>query len=1094
MTNSKDNILTTLSFECSYGDIVTQEEPKMKIKEPGVYLHFLRFGLFDKSVDHTEQQYIQYDTDISEEEKIAQRKDEQLLLQLEGLNIEKSIVKQDNTHVATPSQQAPNSNNGIDSANVAKTIVLDEVVVKGKRDKLEGLPELKNFYHAKTSLNEGYIYLINKNNLNEYFELYVHPDGVLQHINWDYSKNKGKGGKLLDVRVPDSSAKEVRAKRIDPPGKELWVAYSATQWSREYHSMMINDEDLRKKRMKLIKCEAIKKGEEGNKPTEEHEIAPVPYNQIYAVFPDKEDTRIGDMLQAWDDIHREEKQEDKNGDNDEYQDLFFVLDDPIGMAQDVANVLNIAHDKHRATVESMQTGESESEIFNRLQTKPGTMSDFISTEYGQQANALFTNALTLHKFIHQSNEEIKDKFEDHVDFDKINKILGFEYRAKQRETIAAIRKDYLEIIKSDYYKTAFVDGQRGSDQDTFENRSIIASQLSLLTEHPQHKDRFIDPNYDYKGNEDADFDDFIANSVNSEDEHFQLFTKEINLDEISPSNRLLNSGISLTVGAIKLLEDVSTAYTRHAYLVEDTEIIDKTVKAFKDSNGWNIKINTKQLEKALSKANKGLFPQLLEQEGVRFGNKGRILKIRTSKTLAQQAAKGKSIQLTTQGLGSNTSKLVKNIIDHPRFRKWMAGIELVNTVIKGKAASNRSLKEGVGFVGSLASLTAAVLAYKEACLKAASGSEKTIISLGKGGKVAGPVGGAISTAMIFSDMVDSLKVNDNDASVVLGLSGLVSAVLVVDSVFLTISWFNAVASGGLAAAAGTSGILSGGITIALTIALFAGVGLALYLTDSPLEKFIKNNILSKENLWNSNTAVPYRYVKELYSKREKLVDTEVARWRDFVVASDDLYDILISYKVEDTPSLSDIVDLEQKEDPSYGDKIKHLIRSTSGLLLQAAKTFTISVTLRKFYDDKSEFRYALAFFPEEIKTHPQQKPTFLLNTKTELDTSNGLYALKITYNLNSKILKSIKFGSEFIFFSNTLIHEEFHEYWPSQRGGTRYHAYKFDADYKTAGVAISPSTAGTSLGIMSSDLLSAYLGKNVRVGTEEELVLPETWK
>ncbi|WP_428743007.1 toxin VasX [Tenacibaculum sp.] len=1083
MASIKDSTLTTLTFECSYGDIVTEEKPKIRIKEPGVHLHFLRYGLFDKGTPDEERQYVQYDTNLKEEEKRVKEEEEQLLLQIKNFELEKSLIKRDNTSVNTTKKE-------IVPLAEEKVIELEEVIVKGKKHKIEGLPEFNNFYHSKTSLNEGYIYLINKNKPDEYFELYVHNNGDLQHINWGYSKNKGKDGKVLDVRVPDSNDKKVRAKRIDPPGKELWVAYSIAQWSREYHEMMINDEELRKKRMKLIKCDALKKDEERT-PTEDYELAPVPYHKAYAVYADKHDVRVKDMHQTLRDIHLDEKQEDENGDNDEYQDLFFVLDDPLGMAQDVADVLNIAHDKHRATIESMQTGESEKEIFNRLQTKPDATSKFITTDYGQQANALFTNALTLHNFIHNTNQDIKDEYEDSVDFNKINKILGFEYRAKQRERIAAVRKDYLELIKSEYYKTAFVDGLRGNDQDTFENRSIIASQLSLLTEHPQHKDRFIDPSYKYKGNEDTDFDNFIANSVNSNDEHYQLFTKEINIDNLTQSNKALNNSFSLSRTVVKSLKDVTTAYTREAYLVKDTEILNKTIKAFKDSNGWNIKINTKALDKTLSETNTELFPFLIEKEGVLFGKKGKILKIRASKSIAQQAAKTKSITLQTQGLGNNTSKLLKEILDSPRFRKWMAGIELINTIIKAKSIyDERSFKNGISTFGAFSSLTSAVLSYQEASLKVAGAVDETIILVGKVGRVTGLVGSAVSVGMCFSDMVASIKVNDNDAAIAWGLTGLVSGVLLIEGLVYFASWSSLVASGGLGASAAASGIFSGGVTIALTLVVFGGIGLAIYLTDSPLEKFIKNNILSKENTWNSKTTIPYAYMRELHTNKDDLVDSEVSRWRDFVVAADDLYDLLISYKVES--ELSNPVDLEKKKNSSWSDDFKDLVRTVAGTKLYGAKTITIAVTLRKFYYDKSEFRYALALFPKEIKHNKQQKPILLSSTRTILETSNGLNTLKITFTMSEYLLKLISISSEFVFFSNTLINDEFNEYWPSQRGATRYHAYKFDADYKIHGVGTV--AAANMLGDVSHDFMSAYLGENIRVGTEEELVLPKTWK
>ena len=1084
MPDTKDNTVTTFTFECSYGDIETAENPKMKVKEPGVYLHFLRYGLFDKKIPHEETKYVDYQTNLQEEEKLKKEEEErQALIRIQDNLLEKRLVKIDSTYVATPKQQG---------FVVEEEIELDEVVVVGKKHKIEGLPELENFYHSKTSLNEGYLYLINDSDPSDYYEMFVDEEGLLQHINWQYSKNIGADGNILDVRIPEKTEKKKAGKRIDPPGKRLWVAYSIAQWSREYHEMMLNDTELRQKRMKLIRCDALLKGEERQKESES-EILPIPYVNAYGIYADKNDIRGAKLYKTLNDIHLDEKKEDDKGENDEYQDLFFVIDDPLGMAQDVAEVLNVAHDKHRATVESMQTGEAESTIFNRLQTQPDAHSDFISKEYGQQANALFTNALTIHSFINAS-PDIEKEYGEYVDFEKINTILGFDYRAVQRNRITSLRKDYLEIIKSDFYKPAFCDGLRGSDQDTFENRSIIASQLSLLTEHPQHKDRFLDPVDKYEGKNDQDFDDFIASSVNTNDEFYQLLTKEINIDKITQSTLAAKAGFKLFRRANKSLKDVTTAYTRHAVRTQNFLVIDKTIKAFKDSNGWNIKIKTENATNALAKTGFGLGLKAIEETpDITFGKKGKIIKIRTSRNVAKLAENTKSVTLPGKGLGTKTSTLLKEILDSPRFRKWMAGLELINTLIKFKSLNDKgNLKNYTSFTGASSSLTSAVLAYQEASLKVAGSSDDVVITLGKVGRVTGLIGSAVSVGMCVVDTIESIQLNDNDAAAAWAFTAVVSGVLLVDSIAFTISWWGAVSAGGLAAGGTASGLLTGGLTIVLTILFVGGIALALYLTDTPLEKYIKNNILSNENTWDySRTNIPYAYIKELYNNKKHLVDNEVARWRDFVVASDDLYDLLISYKVDDNINPSDLVNPNKKVNPSWGEQILDFIRSSLTPDTLVPTKFTITIALRKFIYDKSEFRFAIALFPKEVKFNTQQKPIFLTHTKTKLREKDGVDVLEIVVEVKEPIQKQIGLGSEFIFFSNTLVNEQFGEYWPSQRGTTRYHAFKFAAFEKQV---ITESQAKDELISKLSEKFSNYLGENVRVGTSHELIQPITWK
>lgn len=850
--------------------------------------------------------------------------------------------------------------------------------------------------------------------------------------------------------------------------------------------------------MRLLDCVGIKRNSQQNKKStknqsnekenKDHIIKPIPYKEVEAIYPTKDDSRAFKLQQTLHEIHADEKK----GENDSYEDLFFIINDPMGVAQDVAAVLDQAQDKHRATVESIQTGESESKIFNRLQKKTNSTSSFVNTPYGQQANALFTNALTLHKLIN-CDEKIKDKYDKYLDYEKINTILAFSYRAKQRKRIKSVRQDFLKVLKSNYYKIHLNDGIEGNDQDTFQVRSIVASHLALLTEHEQHKDRFIDPPHKYKGNDDKEVDEFIEDSVTKNDALRKLLTKEFNIDSLTLGYIASKNGFTLARTLIKSMKDGATAYTRHAVRVKNFDIVDKSVKAFKTKSGWHIKIKTKAANTHLAKNNFGISVKTIEETAnIFFDKKGKTIKIRTSEHLAQQAVKSKSINIPGQGLGTKTSRVLQDILDSPRFRKFMAGLELINTLIKVNATVEKTDGRNIANTsGAMFSLSSAILTYKEASMKlAGTASDDSIKIIGKVGRVFGLVGSATSVAMCFIDTKDSLQLRDYDAAVASAFTLGISVVLLAESIVSYSAWL----------ATGTAaGFLSLGWTVVVFLLLIGGTALAIYLTDTALEKFLKNNILSNENAFNSTENIPYKYIKALYKAREDLVDSEVTRWRNFITASDDLYDLLISYKID--PQFSGMIDYKkekEKEDESFMDafmdNIRHYItQPAAGIRPVTYKKLVVNITLQKFIYNISEFKYVLILYPKGMKNNnTNTTPLVLHSIKTQLNEENRMNNIQITFTLDSYLHKKMSMNSDFLLVSQTCINKETKEYWPSQRGKTRYHAYKFDATNFIGGTGI----AGTSkvLADVGTIVQNDYLGANIRIGTAKEINDPNIWK
>ncbi len=1077
MTNQKNafnDVIETLSFTVKGAGVESEEEAKIEIKKKGIYLHFLRLGLFDRNAKNQDELDVNYTTNIDENTTITP--EQQRLIKFNNNLIESCLVKIDNTRVAKPVDKFINYQE--------KEISLDKVTVYTK----EGLSGLKNFYFHPTNLSTGYIYLMNDDDPNDYCELHVDDFGKLNYVEWKFKRNIGKDAKELDVRAP--SVTSIKSKRIHPPGKKLWVAYSATQWSREYHADLNSDREKRKKRMKLFDCVAIKKGGQKDKAStdkhlggeEDYRIKPISYREVEAMYSVKNKSEAYAFQKTLHEIHADEKREDLKGTNDTFEDLFFIIDDPIGIAEDVGGLLDEAHDKHRATVESIQTGEDEKDIFERLQNKQEGKSEFINSGYGQQINALFCNALTLYKLVN-CDEKIKDEYEKYLDYKKINTILAFSYREKQRERIMYFRQDFLRILKSDYYKIYFNDGLGGNDQDTFEVRSIIASHMSLLIEHPQHKDRFIDVIEKYKGNNDKDVDSFIESSVNSNDTIRKLLTKEFNIDDFKLSYIAFKNGFTLSAMIVKSMKDGFAAYTKHAVRVKDFRIVDESVKAFKSKSGWNIKIKTKSANSHLGKLNFGLHVKSIkETPNISFDGKGKTIIIKTSERIAKQAALNKSIIIPGIGLGTKTSRVLQNLLENLNFRKFIAGMELVITLIKVNSyAEKDSNKNLVSLAGAGADLTSAVLAYQEASMQLENATTRSLRYIGKMGRVAGLFGSGISVAMCVRDSIDSYQLRDMDASITWGFTAVVGGVLLADGIVACAAWW----------AAGTAvGFLTFGWGLVFLV-LFVGLTmLAMYLTDKALERFLKNNILSNDNPFNSTETMPYKYVQALYNNSDTLVDSEVARWRDFVVASDDLYDLLISYRVDF--QYLEMVDYKENENEkeSMMDYIRSVNQIGAGMKSITYKKIVITIILQKFIHNVSEFNYALVLFPKGLKNkEPDNAAIFLNNTAVRLIEYKKLDGLQIEFSINSNLRKIMTRGSEFLLFSQVCVNKEANEYWPSQRGKSRYHGYKFNATNDIGGMG----RAGTAkfLAEISNTVMNDYLGANIRIGTLKEI---KNWK
>ena len=177
-----------------------KESPELIIRDKGIYLHFLRYGLFDRNSQEKEIQ-----TDYTP-------------------SVQKKILK-------------------IDKNQKIETIQTNEikaVQIVG----LKTLPALENFYVARTVINAGYIYLINDDSDKKdlFKELFVGEDGKMQYI----IKKGKKNQEYPDLRTPCFDQEKLDYLVVKPDSK-YWIAYSAVQWSYSYLKELISDKEKTKR-------------------------------------------------------------------------------------------------------------------------------------------------------------------------------------------------------------------------------------------------------------------------------------------------------------------------------------------------------------------------------------------------------------------------------------------------------------------------------------------------------------------------------------------------------------------------------------------------------------------------------------------------------------------------------------------------------------------------------------------------------------------------------------------------------------------------------------------------------------------------------
>lgn len=865
----KDLKIAEYSFTCNQEGVICPESPKINIEGEGIRLHFFRYGLLDRATPVQDETEIEVDNAV-----IAREEDAEILL----LNRRTGDVIVYDTN--TKEQKT--------------TVELDEVVLKKEKFKEYGIPELKNFNITRTALTAGYIYLINDEDPNEYYELAVDQYGMLSHILWEYSKDK-ETGEYLDVRKQQS---EKISYKIVEKGKKLRVAFSPVQWSRDYFNELNANDDKKKALMMLIDCNGFPKNHQA-----EETADILPFNQVKATFPNQHPSaRI--LQDNLNDIFITEREQDEKGVNDILEDMFISFHDPTAAADEICSGIDKQVNYLKAIMASLQTGKPANELFLLMQKGEVLPED--TSEKANQITYLHRLAQLSYDFVYNNEDNVKKYDADliegtfsnialdltvgglvrpfaerhGVEKAKLEKILGVDERAAQRAIINSYRDDLGNLMKSDYYQDAIEYYESGIADNIEDAKGLSAEHIIALGHYPNMYDRHLDLQSVYKFKEDKWYKPIQDTLYNSEPEHFKKTTKILDF-KISLAGVVV---LDLAKKTTSNMRKIVKAYAGHSdfeggkaaraihgkvsYFRTD-RVVTFTFRALDDFDNYLLD-NKKQLTLELGEGKEAAKVSL-----IKFKNKWHLEYKKMTAQAAQDFIDEGKVVLNTQ----NTPKRFEN-----QFKKFiqsgaLAGVILVIEAYFWSEAFHKWNKERSGsnfypLLGASVKLGAAVAriaedtkAYEKLLAEETARITKNI------GKGLGVLSSGISLVSLSKKSLTSFTNRDDDAALVYGVAtGLTGVFLAADISGAAVVFFGS-GAGFLAIGFWPAVLLGGGIALTLYI-------VEKYLKDTELQAYFTNFPLSDYTLLPNEGELSYEYVNRLVNNIEEAV-TGTERYQGF---------------------------------------------------------------------------------------------------------------------------------------------------------------------------------------------------------------------
>lgn len=843
----------------------------------------------------------------------------------------------------------------------------------------DNMPELENFYIARTSLNSGYIYLFNANDPegNDCHEYEVHEDGSLSTILW--ANNKDENGFYKDIRKSEGDSFRFKTISVE---KTYWCAYSPVQWTEKYLQETRKDAAKTEARMQKVECRGI------NKDGDSHENA-ISYKELYAVHY-KGHTSHEVLNGIIKDIDADERRQDtEDEENEIFEDMFVTLDDPIGCAGDIAHLLNEQIIYHQANVEAIRFGK-DPEVVAEIIKNEGEST--VSSEQ-LEISDMFSLALTTYQLVYNDPESI-DKFDGGVEGNpttwhfhmmgmavtkdgkgilkqKLLDVLGVEERKKQRAAIRAIQGDFATLIQDPYYDAALIDFAEGSDLCNFIGKIIIHNDLRLLAINPHDIDRSLD----LRAHQENDYPwhtylehCFTCTEITSNLD--KTLDRQIDIDEKIEKDAA-KMGFTLTIKlaqfANSLLESVAQLTTQR----ETIEVIEDMMRVYVTRLNRVTAFGLEMYELRGSQVYDNLpnrntdFNFDANRDLGRYTGEADLVRFRVDSPHIALIHSSHGEHIFNMPVNTNTTVLIdeptsaasraRAFVNSDGFRGTVGLLQIFNLgVASTTLIKNNNWKNRVNLIGVTAELSEAVLQFRNSRLLTSGGRE--LSRFGRMGlRGTGVAAAGITVIMCAWDAYDSFGARDDDAAWAYVGAGAAFTGVTVATVFASASW------------AGPLGWICAGIGLGF-------VFLAYILTDSPLEKYFKHFIFSDLKQLPNTTDLPtWEFNNFFYKERQKLIgdDNDMNYLIDSSRAGAQLHDLLVCSAISITPQ-----NLVREEMITHKIDLKISQTINTGY----ANAFILNVNFNQFLQHKNQF-ICEAYYYENGISNALTSPIYGLNSK-----------------------------------------------------------------------------------------------------------------
>ena len=831
--------VATYTFSVEIAGVTTEERTELKAKKPGINLHFLRYGIFSP------RWY--YKTSF----------------------IDVHAPEDDRPYESFPEDEDP------DLVNPKDPIELDEVFITAEREypaPSDKASKLSSAQYRITGLDQGYLYIHEEGNENFWLEFAIDIYGNLHPILWE--NNINEDGTYKDIR--ETISKKSLTSYIISEGTKIYTALSQSQLSLD-QLQKYADNPSSFDRLQSVICNPISKASDLTERKDEAFRSFREFTASYSVYQ-KDNAQL--LQNKLDKIAKIERPENRDEEDDTYEDLFILLEDPIQCANDLTDVIDGEMAWLKALTDTLKSGESAYDIYDKLMKLPiySNSTVDVSQEEAEEIGYIFALALTTYKFIYD-NEELKDDFSrkhgkwylNHgIDDEKLDKILAITQRKKQRSLINNLRDDLGNLLKSEYYNTALKDFKESSCPMQETGKDIIADHLVTLVVHPTMVDRHLLLASEYKPYEDK-WVQQVRKTITGNSEFIEineLLNLRIPIDKVEQEDSKAN------IYALKFCKKFLSHYGKmvKAYMgvgaLKETEIklVDTKVNyltkiAKNGKEGPFIKINRKDFLMSLVKKEGGFekYEQYRSSSYNHFTKTYAFLKIHKdvleeSKNIARRTGAGKETSIVVQG-GNRLpySKQLEKMVQSPEYKSAVLIFEIWALVRSVEDIRKKGLGWQTGFnsTGALVKTVAASLKLAETMYELEGAPTKPKL-LGKtmirNWSVAGS---AFTVYSATKDMVKAINASDNDAALAYSAAAGVSGYL-------------------LAVELGMATLSTGPFIVVAGIGLLF-YGLAYYLTDSDLEKFFKHYPFSTQMTHATSSDNPFLYARALYKHRDKYI-------------------------------------------------------------------------------------------------------------------------------------------------------------------------------------------------------------------------------